>query len=329
MKALVVQEPGSVALVDRPEPTGGEGRLVVRPELVGLCGTDLEIVAGGIDPAYVTYPIVLGHEWTGRAVAGGDAGSRGRRVVVEGIVPCGHCAHCRAGRTNICEVYDEFGFTRDGAAAGAVTVPVDLVHVLDPSVGPEDAVLVEPAAVVFKALWQVGPRPGIRAAVIGDGTVGLLAVNMLGLWSPSEIVMFGRRPAQEELALQAGATRFVTDGAEGGFDLAVEAAGTPEAVTTAVRCVTRGGVVVLLGLPAHGTTVPVVVADLVDNDTTVVASFSYTSAAWRNVVALLNGGRFRPGFLVTHRFPLSRWEEALRTLREPVGARGKVVLTLP
>jgi len=328
VRALVVQEPEKIALVDRPQPNAATNQLIVRPDLVGLCGTDLEIITGGIDPAYVGYPIVLGHEWTG-LVDDGASAMAGRRVVVEGIVPCGHCAHCRAGKTNICEVYDEFGFTRDGAATEAVAVPSELVHALDPSVDPDDAVLVEPAAVVYKALSQVNPHPGIQAAVVGDGTVGLLAANLLRLWSPSEVVMFGRRSAQKELALQAGAMQFVVDGRDNGFDLVVEAAGTPEAVASAIRSVGRGGVVILLGLPEHGTTVPVAIADLVDNDTTIVASFSYTSTAWRTVVTLLNSGRFRPGFLVTHRFPLDRWEEALHTLREPAGARGKVVLTLP
>ena len=54
----------------------------------------------------------------------------GRRVVVEGVIGCGHCARCVAGQTNLCETYDEIGFTRDGAAAGQIVVPTALVHPL-------------------------------------------------------------------------------------------------------------------------------------------------------------------------------------------------------
>ena len=112
---LVRQDAGRGASLERRGGAAAAGELLIRPELVGLCGTDLEIVDGTLDPAYIRYPLVLGHEWTGTVAADARAG-RGR-VVVEGIVPCGHCARCRTGETNLCATYDEIGFTRDGAAA--------------------------------------------------------------------------------------------------------------------------------------------------------------------------------------------------------------------
>ena len=60
--ALVVRAPGDVALETRPAPAARDGDLVAEPDLIGLCGTDLEIIDGGVDPAYVRYPVVLGHE---------------------------------------------------------------------------------------------------------------------------------------------------------------------------------------------------------------------------------------------------------------------------
>ena len=141
-RALVVAKPGNVLLSARPAPAAAPGETLVRPDLVGLCGTDLEIIGGQIDPAFIRYPIVLGHEWTG--IVTGDSPLAGSRVVVEGIVACGHCARCVRGETNLCETYDEFGFTRDGAAAGMVTVPSVLVHPIVAAVPSEDAVLTEP-----------------------------------------------------------------------------------------------------------------------------------------------------------------------------------------
>ena len=105
----------------RAELRPGPGELLVEPELVGLCGTDLEIIDGTIDPAYLSYPLALGHEWTG--IVTGDHRLAGRRVIVEGIIGCGHCVRCGAGEQNLCETYDEIGFTRDGAAAGQIVVP--------------------------------------------------------------------------------------------------------------------------------------------------------------------------------------------------------------
>jgi L-iditol 2-dehydrogenase len=327
--SLVVRAPGEVALEEREVPAPGPGDVLIRPMVVGLCGTDLDIVAGRVHPAYTRYPLVLGHEWAG-VVAGPGPLEPGTMVVAEGIVPCGHCARCRAGQTNLCTTYDELGFTRDGAAAGYLTVAAPLVHPIAPAVGAEDAALVEPAAVVYRALADVKPAPGGRALVVGDGTVALLAVRLLGLWSPGEIVMLGRREGQAALAAAAGAARFETEpGAAGaGYDLVIEAAGTTGAVVTALAAARRGGSVTLLGLPPHGDTAAVPVDDVVNNDLTVRGSFGYTSSAWRDVVTLLNSGRLQLAFLVTHRFALVNWERALDALRGTSSPRGKVMLTI-
>jgi 2-desacetyl-2-hydroxyethyl bacteriochlorophyllide A dehydrogenase len=318
--ALVVRAPGDVVLEERRAPVPGPGEVLVEPEVVGLCGTDLDIVAGRVDPAYTRYPLVLGHEWSGTLA--------GARVVAEGIVPCGHCARCRAGQTNLCATYDELGFTRDGAAAGHVAVADSLVHAIAPGVSAENAALVEPASVVYRGLAESRVVPGRRALVVGDGTVALLAVRLLGLWSPGEVVMLGRREGQAALASAAGAARFETDtGLAGGdYDLVVEAAGSTDAVLTALGAAQRGGSVLLLGLPPHGETVAVPADDLVNNDLTVRGSFGYTSAAWRDVVGLLNAGRLDLAFLITHRFALADWKQALDALRGQDSPRGKVLL---
>ena len=324
--ALVVRAPGDVALEPRPAPAPADGELLILPEYVGLCGTDLEIIDGLVDPAFIRYPIVLGHEWTGTAAEGSVIA--GSRVVGEGIVPCGHCARCRSGETNLCETYDELGFTRDGAAAGHVVVPATLVHRLTPGVSGQDAALVEPASVAYRALAAAGVVPGSRALVIGDGTIALLAAHLLGLWSPAEIVMLGRRTGQASLAAAAGAATFATTPAAAGqgFDLVVEAAGTTDAALAALAAARRGGTVVLVGLPPNGQTAAVAIDDLVNNDLRIFGSFGYTSAAWRVVVGLLNAGRLRPGFVITHRFRLGEYEQALATLRGGASPRGKVLL---
>ena len=326
--ALIVHEPGAVALTSRPVPVAAAGEILVRPDLVGLCGTDLEIIGGQVDPAYVRYPIGLGHEWTG--IVAGDSPLAGTRVVVEGVVACGHCARCARGETNLCETYDEFGFTRDGAAASLVTVPAALVHRIAAGVAAEDAVLTEPAAVVYRGLTRAAPGHGSRVLVIGDGTIALLAVYLLRLWSPAEVVLLGRRAAQADLAARAGAARFETSpqAAGSGYDLVIEAAGAVESAAVAFTVARRGGTVLLLGLPPHGQTAALSVDDAVNNDLAILGSFSYTAAAWRDVVRLLNAGLISPGFLVTHRFPLADWEQAIACLRGAEGPRGKVLLEI-
>ena len=227
--ALVVRVPGDVVLEERDRPVPGPGE-VLDPAGRGGPLRHRPRPRGGPGRSRLhRYPLVLGHEWSGTVVsADGSALAPGTRVVAEGIVPCGHCARCRAGDTNLCATYDELGFTRDGAAAGYVAVAAPLVHAIGPAVSAADAALVEPAAVVYRALAGSAVAPGCRALVVGDGTVALLAVRLLGLWSPGEIVMLGRREGQAGLAATAGAGRFETSPAAAGtgYDLVIEAAGS-------------------------------------------------------------------------------------------------------
>jgi 2-desacetyl-2-hydroxyethyl bacteriochlorophyllide A dehydrogenase len=331
-RALVVDEPGSIGLVERPSLEPGADEVVVRPAYCGVCGTDLELLRGDVDPAYVRYPLTLGHEWSGTVEAVGDEVedlSVGDRCVAECIVPCGRCTSCRSGRTNVCEVYDELGFTREGGASDQVLVPARLVHVLAPEVGLLDAALIEPSSVVLRALEKARPEPGSLVLVVGDGTIGLLAAHLIGLWAPSAVEMIGRRAEQAALAESVGVTAFSTeDRPDGPFDLTIEAAGVPEAVGVAVSAARRGGVVALLGLSPTGGTLELPADLLVNNDLTLAASFGYTSAAWARTVELMNQGRIRPGRIVTHRFRLDEFAAAFHALAAAEGPRGKIVLEI-
>lgn len=332
MKALVVSEPGAISLSALSDPIVGPDELLVRPRLVGMCGTDLEIIDGTIDQAYVTMPLTLGHEWSGVVTASAPGGPGvGARVVVEGIIPCGVCDECRTGDTNRCRIYDELGFTRAGAAAELIAVPAALAHVLSDAVSFESGVLVEPASVVYRAIDRAHPGEGSRVLVVGDGTVGLLAAHVVRLWKPSVVHVLGARAAQEALARHAGADAFLTDPTDilGTYDVVIEAAGVAPAVNTALASVSRGGTVVLLGLAGTGAVASLPIDDIVNGDITLVGSFSYTRRAWGAVVELLNAGRLSFDFLVTHRYSLDDWESAVATLRMSEGVRGKVLLEIP
>jgi L-iditol 2-dehydrogenase len=312
-----VTEPGSTSLSEWAEPNVSSGEVLVRPLLVGMCATDLELIDGTIDPAYVRYPLVLGHEWVGALEGNSDIGPDGTHVVVEGIIPCGECDECQRGDTNLCSTYDEIGFTRAGAMAERVGVPASLVHRLGDDVDLSDAVLVEPMSVVWRALTRIPLRAGISVAIVGDGTIALLAAHLLGQFDPSHVTVIGRRSEQRELALRAGAQEFLYETPTSKFDLVIEAAGNAAAVTSAIGLCARGGMVVLLGLPPHGTKVEIAPDDLVNDDIIIQASFSYTRAAFDEVVERLNAKELRPSFLITHRFALEDVNSAVETLRGP------------
>jgi 2-desacetyl-2-hydroxyethyl bacteriochlorophyllide A dehydrogenase len=329
IQALVVDGTGSIGLEERAALEPGPGEVVVRPAYCGICGTNLELLHGEIDAAFVRYPLVLGHEWAGtvEAVGEGVTGIRvGMRCVAEGIIPCGHCPACSTGATNVCATYDEIGFTRAGAASDQIVVPARVVHALGDDVPFLDAALTEPSAVVLTGLEKAHLRPGMRVLVVGDGTIALLSVLLALLSGPAEIVVAGRRPEQEELAIALGADSFTTGPPPSGFDFAIEAAGVTEATLTAIRSLRRGGTALLLGLPPAGTTLTLPADLLVNDDLSLVASFGYTTAGWGQVVALLNAGSFRPGRLVTHKFALADFDRAFAELATPSGTRGKVML---
>jgi threonine dehydrogenase-like Zn-dependent dehydrogenase len=169
-----------------------------------------------VDPAYVRYPLVPGHEWAGVIEAVGPGVTTltpGQPVIAEGIIPDRTCAQCARGNTNLCLTYDEIGFTRAGAAADQLLLPAQVVHPLGagpggPAVRLEDAALAEPAAVAWRGTTRGQPTPGERVAVVGDGTVGLITAHLLRLYTPVDLVVFGQRPDQAGLAIELGATAF-------------------------------------------------------------------------------------------------------------------------
>lgn len=337
MKALRVSGVNKIALLDLPSKKAESGEILLSPIATGICGTDLAIIEGGLDPAFVTYPVTLGHEWVGRVIGHGAGVSDpaiGSRVVVEGVIPCELCTECKAGATNRCDIYDEIGFTRDGAAAQEITAPAKLAHVIKDLVSVESALLVEPAAVVLQGLHRVSPKSGAKVLVIGDGTIGLLAAKLIRLYAPASVSLLGLRIEQRELVEMAGVDHFYTSEQQltEKYDLIIEGAGALTAVAAALTHARRGAHILLLGYPDHGAKLPVVIDDLINNDLTIHASFSYTQKSWAEIVALLNSGKVDLSFIATHKFPLTQWESALATIRggnrKSSAARGKVFLTL-
>jgi threonine dehydrogenase-like Zn-dependent dehydrogenase len=330
MRALVVRSAHDVALETLTEPLVGADEVLVAPLLAGMCGTDLELIDGSIDPAYVRYPLVLGHEWVGFLLNDEPGlGTGGERVVVEGIIACGDCDECRIGATNRCATYDEIGFTRPGALADRIAVPKRLAHRIDTTVNADDAVLIEPMSVVWRALTRLPLRDNLNVVIVGDGTIALLAAHLVRRFNPARVVVAGRRAAQAHLANAAGADEFVTDIPVGRFDLVIEAAGTGPSASSAIGLAARGAMVILLGLPPHGTLIDLAPDDLVNDDVVIQGSFGYTSKAFTEVVDQVNAGNLKPSFLISHRFSLDETEDAIRALRGNVAEdepRGKVVV---
>lgn len=119
----------------------------------------------------------------------------GRKVVGEGFRNCQVCARCHAGETTLCTAgYEETGFTQPGAMAATLTLPARLLHVLPDDADLTAAALLEPAACVAAATLKADARPGERVAVVGAGTLGMLAVQFLAANSPAVLLTVDTRP---------------------------------------------------------------------------------------------------------------------------------------
>ena len=336
MRALVVEHPGAAAVATLDRPVPGRGEVLVRVAAAGICGSDLELLEGRRPAAYVRYPIVPGHEWAGVVEeVGGDVEELqpGDAVVAEGIRPCGACARCAEGLTNLCSSdYAETGFTHQGGFAEYLVVPAALVHRLPPGSNLDAAALLEPAACVAGGLLEADLRPGLAIAVVGAGTLGLLAVALLRLTSPGRLALVGTRADRLVLGreLGAGETCDVCEadprhalGDE--FDLVFEAASRPDGAATAVALARRGGTVVLEGI--SGARRPTIDPDTITlGHLCVHGIFGASRAAWRWVVTLFSTGQLDPTPLVTHRFALEEFETAFAVLRDRDAGALKVEL---
>ena len=332
MKAVVIDRPHDVAYRDVAEPVYGPGDVVVRSHKAGVCRTDLVVLEGALDLRWVRYPCIPGHEWSGSVAEVGadvDDTKRGDRVVCEGLIPCNRCARCKAGDTHLCANYDSLGFTRAGGWGELVVAPRHVVHRLPDSVSFEAAVLVEPGSVVLRGLERGGLAPGESVGVIGIGTIGSLAILLARLFSPREIVAFGIRDEELELASRLGADQVVNianSEPAGGFDLVLETAGAVAALELATRLPREGGRIVQLGLAGVGELLELPADRLVLRDLELIGSVGYTTAVWARMLSLVGAGLVELDPLVTHQFAAADFQTAFELMDRREGIVGKVVL---
>ena len=321
MRALKVLKPNNIELIEENDPKIESNQSLVFPIAVGICGTDLAIIKGNIDPAFIKYPITLGHEWVGRT-------ENGDRVVVEGIIPCEKCNQCLSQNTNRCKLYDEIGFTKNGAIADKISVPSNLIHKINKNVSDETAALVEPAAVVTQGLIKVMPSKELKVLVIGEGTIGLLAAKIIRSFEPSLVYMLGLKKSQKDLVLKNGVDRYFTDQADidEKFDLVIECSGALSAIQSGFKLSARGAKILLLGYTENSIPLELQIDDLINNDQSVYASFGYTRNAWSEIVNKINQNLLDFTSVVTHQFDIANWQEAISVMEDRNQVRGKVLI---
>ena len=286
--------------VDEPELPGPSWRRV-RPSLSGICGSDTSAITGHASlylDSLTSYPFVPGHEVVG-------ALDDGTRVVVEPALGCRvrgvtpECDRCVEGRPGLCQRVTEgdletglqTGYCAStGGGWGEVLVAHEAqLHEVPDGLPDEAAVLIEPFACCVHAALRGAAGPDDVVVVLGAGTIGLLTVAAVRLFTPpGRLIAVAKHPFQREQARRLGAdqvigpdevfqrVRFATrahlvDGPHearrlrgvraleglgrplllGGSDVTFECTGTARGLNDAVRFTRGGGRLVAVGMPGE------------------------------------------------------------------------------
>jgi threonine dehydrogenase-like Zn-dependent dehydrogenase len=324
---IVPGKPHLAKVADVPDAEPAPGELLVEGLLVGVCGTDVEIVRDGFGWAPPGRDgFVLFHESYGRVVSAPAHSGFAAGDLVAGVVrrpdpmPCPACA---AGDWDFCQngLYTERGIKElDGYGSQLWTVPPKFAIKLEPALG-ELGVLTEPGSVVAKAWEQaeliarrahLQPR---RALITGAGPIGLLAA-LLAAQRDLEVHVLDRATSGRKLELvrSLGATYHSSiDTLSGEYDVTIECTGAAE---VAFHVIPRTAVTVLAGLAGRPRNVEIEGGTIMDRMVlgnravvgTVNASIRHYEHAATSLAAAPREWLER---LITRREPLSRYVEAL------------------
>jgi L-gulonate 5-dehydrogenase len=333
-----------MALDDVPEPgPPGAGRIIVRPEVVGICGSDLHLYSGDVGalsgvPDF--YPRIQGHEVSaivedvgGRCPPGVSAG---RRVAIWPLLPCGRCYPCRTGRGNACVSLRIVGVHRDGGLQqrldipGAAAVPVGDLE-------PSCTAFVEPMSVAIHALGRARLTAGEQVVVFGAGPIGLAAV-IAAADAGARTMVIDPVAMRRCLAGRVGAERAEWGAPQDvlaavrewtcgdGPPLVIETSGDVGVLPLAVEMACSAGRIVVVGM-SSGTAV-LRPGAFPEKEIDVIGSSCATAGDFRGAVRLVAEHCGSVASLLTHRFPLECAREALEFVSERPADAVKVLVTI-
>ena len=347
MKAAVLSGIHQVGLKDVPKPSlVHDTDVLIRVTTTMICTSEVHYAEGFLPPCP---PFVLGHEFVGIIEEVGSAVTSlkvGDRVVAPPYPFCNNCDMCRRGITGLCPSGALFGSGEgwgdmSGGLAEYVRAPLAdsaLLKVPD-DISDERAVFVaDMLATGYFGVQEADLRPEQTVAVIGAGPVGLCAAQTAQLYSPSQIIVVGRRANRLEAAKQMGATATVDTadqdpvaevmrltGGEG-VDAVIDAVGSPESIATAGQLLRIGGTISIVGFPPPGD-IPFGLQTLIFKNATVKVGLTDQSNM-PFLMGLLKSGKVDVDPLITHVMPFGEFDKAFTMFAEKQDNCMKVVLKL-
>ncbi len=340
MRALVKAEarPG-LELREVPVPRPGPREALVRVRAASICGTDLHIyrwdpwAQGRIHP-----PLVVGHELCGEVVEVGedvDEVQVGDFVSAESHIVCGRCVYCRTGRGHLCPNTRILGVDRDGGFAEYIVLPAENLWRNPPDLPVEVAVLLENFGNAVHTVFSTSVAAK-KVLVTGCGPVGLMAIAVAKAAGARKVLATDLSDYRLQLARTMGADvtiradredvvgRVLEETGGEGVDVLLEMSGAASALDQGFQALRDGGEAALLGLPAKP--IPFDFANrIIFKGITVRGIIGRRLwETWYQGRGLIASGAVDLRPLVTHRFPLERYEEAFETMAS--GRSGKVML---
>jgi L-iditol 2-dehydrogenase len=264
-----------------PDPIARPGKVVVKIDTIGVCGTDVHITQG-LFPS--TPPKVLGHEASGVITAVGDDVDQsriGERVVLNTTSHCGKCSACTTWSESRCENAD----LTSGMFAEYATAPSQSAVKIPDSLDLEQAALTEPASCCLSGAEMMRIDDNGIGVVVGGGIMGLFTLAFLKRRGVERMIMSEPVKARREMAKQFGAdllhdpaegdlTDFIKDHNGGyGANIAAEVVGRPQLVAKCVEVVRPRGQVLIIGVAPEGAELPVDLYDMHYREITLKGAF--------------------------------------------------------
>jgi threonine dehydrogenase-like Zn-dependent dehydrogenase len=326
MRAAVTERAGCMVLTEQPEPPPpGPGQVVIRPEAVGICGSDYHFFGGHLSDAAggSQFPRIQGHELAGVITALGP-GCRpeleiGQRVAVWPLHACGECYPCTAGRPNACDRLTLTGIHLDGGLQERLAIgqaQLFPIAATDPAI----AALAEPVSIAVRAVNRAAIQPGERAVVLGAGPIGQ-CIGLVARERGAEALVIDLQESRLALSRELGAETFLwRDPAEvvafarrwagpAGPPVAFDATGAAAATAAMVSMVASAGRAVQVGMSNEEA--PIRVGALTEKELDLLGVSCCGDAEFADAVAVVERNAALLARLISHEFGLDQAPAAI------------------
>jgi len=326
MKTVVLRGIRGMELRDAEMPKiQAKTDVLLKVGVVGVCGSDVHYyTTGRIGSQIVKYPFRVGHEFAATVHETGSLVTMirpGDRVAVDPAMSCGECDQCRSGRRHTCRRLRFLGCPgqAEGCLAEYVVMPEACCFPLGRSMSLEQGALAEPLSIGLYATRLAGVLPAWKIAVLGTGPIGLSVILCAKALGVEKIYATDRIQARLDAARRAGAIwtgnpekedvrGAIADAEPLLLDAVFECCGQQEALDQAVELLKPGGRLAIVGIPETDRVSFSI--DLLRRKEISIQNVRRQNECFQEAINLIESGKVKPDFMVTHRFRLEHAKEA-------------------